>query len=269
MKDISLVLYFICRTGVRLGDFAIGPHCRYDGFNCAYYKHFGLEKCVTPTTIMPNNLALLCLNDTTLSGLNTMRVRLPIRMPQLIDLGYLLILNLNELTAKQFVIIPLLNKIECEIENSDMMCTGIFAANAGHSHSVGSPILHQFNRKRIVTNGIRPIVQGFTYYPDLSTKLYIYIKNETPIPKKNSTTEISTRFLEHELPKDCGYSPIYPRELIGGGYKIEPDEFSWVASLVYGTTENKLFGNCSGSVITSRYVLTAARCIFYNQLGQV
>lgn len=262
---------------MRLGNFAISPYCRYDGFNCAYYKHFGIEQIYdTHNLEMPNNLALLRLNDTTLSGLNTMRVRLPIRMPQLIDLGYLLTLNLNELTAKQVVIIPLLNKIECEIQNSDMMCTGIFAANAGQSHLVGPQIHHELNRKRIVTNGIRSIFPGSTHYADFCTKLYIYLKNGTP--KQNTTntntvpknpTDITIRFSEDELPKKCGFSPIYPRELIDGGYKIEPDEFSWVASLVYGTTQNKLFGNCSGSVITSRYVLTAARCIFHRQLGRV
>lgn len=62
-----------------------------------------------------------------------------------------------------------------------------------------------------------------------------------------------------EFPTECGYSPIYPRELLDGGYKIEPDEFSWLASLEYAN--KSLFGHCSGSVISSRYVLTSGNCI--------
>lgn len=66
-----------------------------------------------------------------------------------------------------------------------------------------------------------------------------------------------------EFPTDCGYSPTYPRPLIGGSYRIEPDEFSWVASLVY--EKNKTSKHCSGAVISSRYVLTAGNCVAFNR----
>lgn len=66
-----------------------------------------------------------------------------------------------------------------------------------------------------------------------------------------------------EFPTDCGYSPTYPHGLIAGEYRLEPDEFSWVASLVY---ENNIANeHCSGSVISSRYVLTAGSCVAANR----
>lgn len=73
---------------------------------------------------------------------------------------------------------------------------------------------------------------------------------------------------EFQFPTDCGDSPIYPRELMDSGYKIEPDEFSWLASLVYAKYIN-VFGYCSGSVISARYVLTTRNCVQQHpQLGR-
>lgn len=33
---------------------------------------------------------------------------------------------------------------------------------------------------------------------------------------------------------DCGWTAIYPREAIAGGKRIQPNEYSWLASLQYG-----------------------------------
>lgn len=41
---------------------------------------------------------------------------------------------------------------------------------------------------------------------------------------------------------------------------IESDEYSWLASLEYGDSE-KGSSVCSGSVISSFYVLSAAHCV--------
>lgn len=58
---------------------------------------------------------------------------------------------------------------------------------------------------------------------------------------------------------DCGITPKYPQEAIVGGNDIQPDEYSWIASLQYGN--GNTFGYCGGSVISSSYVLTAAHCV--------
>lgn len=59
--------------------------------------------------------------------------------------------------------------------------------------------------------------------------------------------------------EDCGKTPMNPTGEIVGGKIIDPDEYSWLASLQYGN--NGSYGVCGGSVINSWYVLTAAHCV--------
>ncbi|KAH8409865.1 hypothetical protein KR222_011269, partial [Zaprionus bogoriensis] len=60
--------------------------------------------------------------------------------------------------------------------------------------------------------------------------------------------------------KDCGRTPGYLIDQIAGGNTVQPDEYSWVASLEYNNNLTS-FGICAGSVINSLYVLTAAHCV--------
>lgn len=55
------------------------------------------------------------------------------------------------------------------------------------------------------------------------------------------------------------------RQIIGGSL-IQPDEFSWVASLQYGNRIS--YGVCSASVINSLYLLSAAHCVKSQQIRQ-
>lgn len=73
-----------------------------------------------------------------------------------------------------------------------------------------------------------------------------------------SSTEDSSP-VESQFPTDCGSTPMSIHGTIINGWKIEPDQYSWLASLQYG--KGNTFGHCGGSVIHSRYVLTSAHCV--------
>lgn len=65
--------------------------------------------------------------------------------------------------------------------------------------------------------------------------------------------------VEPKFPEDCGGTPMFPKGQILNGFTVQPEEFSWLASLQYG--QGDTFGVCGGSVINSLYVLTAAHCV--------
>lgn len=63
---------------------------------------------------------------------------------------------------------------------------------------------------------------------------------------------------DSKFPVNCGYTPMFASRVIDGGV-IRPDEYSWLASLQYRSHSPNI--SCSGSIINSRYVLTAAECV--------
>lgn len=62
-----------------------------------------------------------------------------------------------------------------------------------------------------------------------------------------------------KFPNNCGRTPMYPTSSFVGSNNIAPDEYTWLASLQYGRGDT--YGYCSGSVINTQYVLTAAHCV--------
>lgn len=73
------------------------------------------------------------------------------------------------------------------------------------------------------------------------------------------TSSIASTVEESKFPTDCGYFPFYAQTQTVHEVNIRPDQYSWLASLQYGNHSSH--GICSGSVINSRYVLTAAHCV--------
>lgn len=65
---------------------------------------------------------------------------------------------------------------------------------------------------------------------------------------------------ENWVREDCGTSPLYNVGSLDSWTSIEPDEYSWLASLEYGD-RGKGSSVCSGSVVSPSYVLTAAHCV--------
>ena len=59
-------------------------------------------------------------------------------------------------------------------------------------------------------------------------------------------------------PADCGRRTLTTRGRIVGGKKVEAGSFPWQASL-WNTRTDKHF--CGGSLVASRWVVTAAHCV--------
>ncbi|KAH8311915.1 hypothetical protein KR044_008548, partial [Drosophila immigrans] len=89
-----------------------------------------------------------------------------------------------------------------------------------------------------------------------------YLSN---VPKKyccppNVELRITEPMEDPKFPEDCGYTPWYESYRVVGGQVIQPDEFSWLVWLEYAERPSDA-GICGGSIINSRYVLTAAHCV--------
>lgn len=283
----------ICRIGVRLENFVKGAHCRNSTSGCSFNTVIEVANGTDHEKYeLDNDMALVPLSRQIQIEPIVNRVCLPFSIPQLTEFGYILMINLRELTAKQVVVIPYLDRTECKLQNGFMMCTGVFATTANNQITTCGRISGRARRspsnpRKMLVKGIQFFVQGDNSLSSrlrmMNTRTCTMLYNSfNMIMKKltngwRSVCDYVLSYLpkklvvEHQLPADCGYSPIYPRELIDGGYKIEPDEFTWLTSLLYEKNRSA-FGHCSGSVISSRYVLTAARCVDNNNhanLGKV
>lgn len=77
------------------------------------------------------------------------------------------------------------------------------------------------------------------------------------------TNSIETSIRHKRSSNNCGYTPLYGISAIVYDFRIPPDEYSWITSLEYNNDTNSR-GICAGSVISSLYVITAARCLVGN-----
>lgn len=70
----------------------------------------------------------------------------------------------------------------------------------------------------------------------------------------------------HILPNNQICGPIMPAYRIFGGEETQPNELPWMALILYAhrsrsVWNERLVSRCAGSLITNRYVLTAAHCL--------
>ena len=78
-------------------------------------------------------------------------------------------------------------------------------------------------------------------------------ETSSPMPP-DVTRHPNIRLLDHAL---CG--PITQQKIFGGN-KTGILDFPWMALIAYQTTNGPEF-RCGGSLISKRYVLTAAHCV--------
>lgn len=273
-----------------MGKFTQWPYCDYGTSNCNSYLNFGIADIKVhehygrdSKQTLGNDIALLRLDRSIPLGDKLMPVCLPLSKRQLsvntplTVSGWGLKMNSYEPTAKRAINVTLLRTNDCKFSDNRKLCAGLLSsrningartANTRCQGDSGGPLMEALNTGKMTIVGIASFSKGGNcigkYFPTHYTHVSSYIrwikKNMHMGRDYAKSKESKKSTVEFHFPSDCGYSPIYPRELSNGGYIIPPDEFSWLASLVYANNKTA-FGHCSGSVIHSRYILTSGSCV--------
>lgn len=68
-------------------------------------------------------------------------------------------------------------------------------------------------------------------------------------------------------PENTSVCAIKTRKLIVGGKKAEPQEYPHMVAVGYNTNEGGIAWSCGGTLISERFVLTAAHCTYHRELG--
>lgn len=238
-------MFKIRRTGVRLEDFAGRPYCDYGTSNCSQYLYFGIRKKIVHghytkdnNLTIHNDIALLRLNreipfDDVLKPvcLPNVNVREPDSSTHLIVAGWGREDNENDSPAKRAASIPILtDPTVCEFTHSSRMCAGVLSSRGLRARSSckgdsGGPLMYQFNRRKMMIEGIVSFMPGGhcinDYFPTHYTRVRHYIAwiNANMVTRHHSPT--STSAMNSKFPTDCGHITSI----------IVPATYIWVARL--------------------------------------
>lgn len=265
-----------------MGNFTQQPYCDYGAANCSAYLHFGIayikvhEDYFHRNHIAFNDIALLRLHRIVPFDHVMKPVCLPnvnVREP---DINTILTVagwgeggHYNDAPAKRAVDIPVVKETElCQFNDVTKFCAAVLPIenkNSGKfacSGDLGGPLMQQWQIRKMVIEGIVSfningcnMMRSPTHYTRVRHYLSWIEENVCTdvLYNKDCPTRISKEKLK--FPTDCGYTPKHPRQ----GNKVKPDEYSWLAVLRYEYQGPDV--ECVGSVINSRYVLSAAHCV--------
>lgn len=273
----KLFKYFVIhRTGVLLGDFTQEPYCDYGAPNCSSYQFFGVEHIKVHWNYridkyaLHNDIALIRLNrpvqfDNILQPvcLPTIDVREPVSGDLLTVAGWGKAHVVNETVAKRAVELPFLTDFGlCQFQDESRFCAGVISTLIHHARTPcsgdsGGPIMQQ-RRNKMIIEGIVSFIQG-RCINNFFAPHYTRVRNYMTWIEENMDTEQNcpncASIVERKFPPDCGYTPMYRKQ----GHNVRPDEYSWLAVLLYENLD--INGSCVGSVINSLYVLTSVSCV--------
>lgn len=71
----------------------------------------------------------------------------------------------------------------------------------------------------------------------------------------------------NRTPVNVSLCVLKTRKLIVGGTKADPKEFPHMAAIGYYTIDEGIVGSCGGTLISERFVLTAAHCLYDRNRG--
>lgn len=181
--------------------------------------------------------------------------------------------TLNGIPEKRAVDVPVVTDTSfCEFPHSSRMCAGEPARIVQYVKSScegdsGGPLMQEWPKRRMVIEGIVSYITGGQcinpFYVTQYTRVRYYLDWIRDHMSDAVDVDLQTRISipDQKFPTDCGYTPMYPRESNNkvGANSVKPDEYSWIAYLLYNDIFNIM--TCLGSVINSRYVLTSADCV--------
>lgn len=269
-----------------MGNFTLKPYCDYGAAGCSSFLHFGIEDIIvhenyTGSVIegLLNDIALIRLDKSIPFDNKLKPVCLPLNNTRKLEdnmsltvAGWGRRVTMNETPEIRAVTVPLVtNQTNCEFQDQSTLCAGKISRNSSAVQTTcdgdsGGPLMQEDKPEHMVIEGIVSAMRGNCFSEFYATQ-YINVRYYLSWIQKNVCTgdncptstriEERTSAEERKFPSVCGHTPLYSRAEFDD--IIASDEYSWVASLLYGNQDS--FGLCSGSVINSRYVLTSARCV--------